>query len=137
MTDKAAPVGHHDPAAPAQAIPAQASLLGKESILSVAESIGQISDDVASAMAPEIEFRLRDIVQEARKFMLAAKRDTLTTADINYALRLRNVEVSALRAADGKAGEWERARTPAGGGRERRRPRALLLASHVAEAARW
>ncbi|KAG8470775.1 hypothetical protein KFE25_009196 [Diacronema lutheri] len=70
----------------------RASVLGKESILSVAEGLGPISHDVAEALAPEIEYRLRDVIQEARKFMLAARRETLTTADINFALRLRNVE---------------------------------------------
>jgi hypothetical protein len=201
----------------------RASVLSKESILSVAESLGTISDDVAEAMAPEIEYRLRDIIQaraargertawrlarraapalravctggasrtrrpaalgltaslsgppapagvspavfarererergsawrdalqrsarrvcvereamrhkrlcshspshlacqsmrrdatrcapqEARKFMLAARRETLTTADINFALRLRNIEVSC-RGWGGRrmAAEW-------------------------------
>lgn len=41
----------------------RASILGKESILSVAESLGPISDDVAEALAPEIEYRLRDVIQ--------------------------------------------------------------------------
>lgn len=42
----------------------RASILGKESILSVAESLGPISHDVAEALAPEIEYRLRDVIQE-------------------------------------------------------------------------
>ena len=41
----------------------RASVLGKESILSVAEGLGPISHDVAEALAPEIEYRLRDVIQ--------------------------------------------------------------------------
>lgn len=44
------------------------------------------------ALASDAEYRLREIIQEATKFMKHSKRDKLTTGDINAALSLRNVE---------------------------------------------
>ena len=60
----------------------------------IAESVGisQLKDEVADALAPDVEYRLRDIIFEAIKFQKHGRRDTLTTEDINYALRLRNSE---------------------------------------------
>ena len=52
-----------------------------------------MSNEVASAMAPDVEYRVREIAQEAIKFMKHSKRQKLTTEDVNNALRLRNVEV--------------------------------------------
>eukprot|EP00026_Physarum_polycephalum_P005691 Phypoly_transcript_05726.p1 GENE.Phypoly_transcript_05726~~Phypoly_transcript_05726.p1 ORF type:complete len:428 (+),score=90.24 Phypoly_transcript_05726:605-1888(+) len=43
-------------------------------------------------MASDVEYRIREITQEAIKFMKRSKREVLTTDDINSALRLRNVE---------------------------------------------
>ncbi len=43
-------------------------------------------------MASDTEYRLREIIQEAMKFMKHAKRERLTPSDINSALRLRHVE---------------------------------------------
>ena len=42
--------------------------------------------------APDVEYRLRDIIQEALKFMAHGRRQRLSTEDINHALRLRNCE---------------------------------------------
>jgi len=63
--------------------------------LAFIESIGieNLSNEVASAMAPDVEYRVREIAQEAIKFMKHSKRQKLTTEDVNNALRLRNVEV--------------------------------------------
>eukprot|EP00013_Stygamoeba_regulata_P017234 CAMPEP_0177681514 /NCGR_PEP_ID=MMETSP0447-20121125/30761_1 /TAXON_ID=0 /ORGANISM="Stygamoeba regulata, Strain BSH-02190019" /LENGTH=534 /DNA_ID=CAMNT_0019190945 /DNA_START=109 /DNA_END=1713 /DNA_ORIENTATION=+ len=60
----------------------------------IAESVGLggLSDEVALAMASDVEYRLREVAQEALKFMRHGKRTRLTTADVNQALRLRNVE---------------------------------------------
>merc|ERR1711974_164783 len=74
--------------------PRPMSVLPKESIKIIAESVGidSLSDEIASAVAPDVEYRLREIAQEAIKFMRHSKRSTLTAQDINSALRLRNVE---------------------------------------------
>jgi transcription initiation factor TFIID subunit 6 len=71
------------------------SLLPKESIKVVAEAAGIIGmhDEIATALASDVEYRIREITQEAIKFMKRSKRDTLTTDDVNSALRLRNIEV--------------------------------------------
>ena len=68
--------------------------VSRAAIKVVAESVGisNLSDDVADALAPDVEYRLRDLVQEAIKFQKHGRRETLTTQDINYALRLRNHE---------------------------------------------
>ncbi|KAL3148177.1 hypothetical protein ABBQ38_014457 [Trebouxia sp. C0009 RCD-2024] len=54
--------------------------------------VGAISDEAAKALSPDVEYRLREIVQEAQKFMRHSKRRMLTTDDINQALRLKNVQ---------------------------------------------
>ena len=48
--------------------------------------------DVAASMAPDLEYRIREVVQEASKFMRHSKRTTLTTQDINNALRMMGSE---------------------------------------------
>eukprot|EP00854_Cymbomonas_tetramitiformis_P029811 gene29811-37180_t len=65
-----------------------------ESIKVVADSLGisNLEDEVAQAMAPDVEYRLREIIQEGLKFMHHSKRSILTTEDINSGLRLRSVE---------------------------------------------
>jgi len=70
------------------------ALLPKESIKVIAESVGisELADDIAAAMVSDVEYRLREIAQEAIKFMKHSKRDMLTCEDVNNALRLRNVE---------------------------------------------
>lgn len=75
-----------------------APIVSTDSIKVIAESVGiaKLKDEVAEALAPDVEYRLRDLVQEAIKFMKHGRRDTLTTDDINYALRLRNCEVRPL-----------------------------------------
>lgn len=73
---------------------ARMSILPKETIEVIAQSIGinNLSQDVAQALAPDVEYRLREIMQEAIKCMRHSKRTILTTADVNSALSLRNVE---------------------------------------------
>jgi transcription initiation factor TFIID subunit 6 len=74
------------------------SVLSQETMKVIAESvgIGGLSDEVALAMASDVEYRLREVAQEALKFMKHSKRTRLTTHDVNDALRLRNVEVGVL-----------------------------------------
>ena len=68
--------------------------ISSDSIKVIAETVGiaNLKDEVAETLASDVEYRLRDIVQEALKFMKHGRRDTLSTDDINFALRLRNAE---------------------------------------------
>ncbi|KAJ3332296.1 hypothetical protein HDU76_000724 [Blyttiomyces sp. JEL0837] len=60
---------------------------------SITESIGlNLKDSVANALLADVEYRLREIIYEARKFMIHSKRNTLQTDDVNHALRVKNVE---------------------------------------------
>ncbi|XP_027171078.1 transcription initiation factor TFIID subunit 6 [Coffea eugenioides] len=70
------------------------SIVPKETIEVTAQSIGinNLSPDAALALAPDVEYRLREIMQEAIKCMRHSKRNLLTTEDVDSALRLRNVE---------------------------------------------
>ncbi|KAI8823471.1 uncharacterized protein EV422DRAFT_565415 [Fimicolochytrium jonesii] len=69
------------------------SIFPKESIQAIADSAGiTIKDDVAVALVQDVEYRLREVVHEARKFMRHAKRNKLHPEDVNHALRVRNVE---------------------------------------------
>ncbi|CAI5461316.1 unnamed protein product [Closterium sp. Yama58-4] len=79
------------------------SVVPRESVQVAAHSIGiaSLGDDVAAALAPDVEYRMREIIQEAVKCMRHSRRTTLTTADIAAALSLRNVEpLFGLAAAD-------------------------------------
>ncbi|RYR60087.1 hypothetical protein Ahy_A04g017182 isoform A [Arachis hypogaea] len=70
------------------------SIVGKERIEVIAQSIGitNLSPDVALSLAPDVEYRLRDIMQESIKCMRHSRRTTLTADDVDSALSLRNVE---------------------------------------------
>ncbi|CAO2165085.1 unnamed protein product [Urochloa humidicola] len=70
------------------------SIVPKETIEVIAQSVGipSLGPDVAAALAPDVEFRLREIMQESIKCMRHAKRTVLTADDVDSALSLRNVE---------------------------------------------
>ncbi|KAJ3299164.1 Transcription initiation factor TFIID subunit 6 [Borealophlyctis nickersoniae] len=69
------------------------SVFPKETVQAIADSVGaQLKDEVANALVQDAEYRLREIVHEARKFMRHSKRSKLTADDVNHALRVRNVE---------------------------------------------
>lgn len=70
------------------------SIVPKETIEVIAQSIGisNLSPDVALALAPDVEYRVREIMQEAIKCMRHSKRTVLTADDVDSALKLRNVE---------------------------------------------
>ena len=59
--------------------------LSKETVKVAAEAAGitGLAEDIAGALAPDVEYRLREILQEATRFQRHARRATLTTADIN------------------------------------------------------
>ncbi|KAI3920418.1 hypothetical protein MKX01_000757 [Papaver californicum] len=70
------------------------SIVPKETIEVIAQSIGinNLSPDVALVLAPDVEYRVREIMQEAIKCMRHSKRTILTADDVDSALKLRNVE---------------------------------------------
>jgi len=67
--------------------------INPSSIKHVGESVGvRANDEIATKLAEDVEFRMREVIQEAIKFMRHAKRTRLKTVDINNALRVLNVE---------------------------------------------
>uniref|UniRef100_A0A7S3ZD32 TATA box binding protein associated factor (TAF) histone-like fold domain-containing protein n=1 Tax=Lotharella globosa TaxID=91324 RepID=A0A7S3ZD32_9EUKA len=68
--------------------------LGPVPIQLVAEqlNIEGFDTDTADELATDVEYRLRQIISLASKFMKHSKRDVMTTEDIDCALRLLNVE---------------------------------------------
>ncbi|XP_055822391.1 transcription initiation factor TFIID subunit 6-like [Solanum dulcamara] len=70
------------------------STVPEEAIEVISQSIGisNISPDVLPALAADVEYRIREIMQEAIKCMRHSKRTTLSTDDVDSALTLRNVE---------------------------------------------
>ncbi|XP_038902978.1 transcription initiation factor TFIID subunit 6-like [Benincasa hispida] len=70
------------------------SVVPKESIEIVAQSIGisNLSPEVALALTPDVEYRVREIMQEAVKCMRHSKRTVLSSVDVDNALKLRNLE---------------------------------------------
>ncbi|GFP87510.1 transcription initiation factor TFIID subunit 6 [Phtheirospermum japonicum] len=70
------------------------SIVPKETIEVIAQSVGitNLSPDVLPALAADVEYRVREIMQEAIKCMRHSRRTTLTTEDVDSALGLRNVE---------------------------------------------
>nr|CAB3473208.1 unnamed protein product [Digitaria exilis] len=70
------------------------SIVPKETVEVIAQSVGipSLGPDVAAALAPDVEYRLREIMQESIKCMRHAKRTVLTADDVESALSLRNVE---------------------------------------------
>lgn len=71
------------------------SVYPKDSVKDVAETLGIVNlrDNVAVALAADIEYRIRDIAQSASKYMRHSKRTQLTNGDIDSALREKNIEV--------------------------------------------
>jgi len=66
----------------------------QDSIRDVAESLGitNLSDSVTSSLASDVEYRIHQVVEEASRFMRHARRTTMTTSDIDQALRVLNIE---------------------------------------------
>ncbi|KAK9235781.1 hypothetical protein V1525DRAFT_408899 [Lipomyces kononenkoae] len=65
-----------------------------DTVRDVAESLGIVNlpEDVAKALAMDIEYRINEVLEQATKFMRHSKRTNLTTADISHAFKALNVE---------------------------------------------
>lgn len=70
------------------------SIYPTDSVQDTAEALGlpPLRDGVASALAADVEYRLRQLVQDASKFMRHGKRSQLRVCDVDRALRQRNVD---------------------------------------------
>lgn len=70
------------------------SLLRGESLRVAAQGVGveALSAACVAALLPEVELRVREVVQDALKFQKHAKRAQLSAADVNRALQTRNLE---------------------------------------------
>lgn len=70
------------------------SLLRAESLRVAAQSVGveELSAACVQALLPEVELRVREVVQDALKFQKHAKRAQLSAGDVNRALQTRNLE---------------------------------------------
>ncbi|KAK3918177.1 Transcription initiation factor TFIID subunit 6 [Frankliniella fusca] len=68
--------------------------LSQESIKVIAETIGipNLPDEAAKELAEDVSYRLKLIIQDAAKFMFHAKRQKLSTSDIDAALKVKGVE---------------------------------------------
>lgn len=90
--------------------------LSVESIKVIAESIGvgALPDDAAKELADDVSFKLKQIVQDAAKFMHHAKRQRLSISDVDHSLKVRNIEPQYGFVAD----DHIPFRFASGGGRE-------------------
>ena len=69
-------------------------LLPLDSIKLMGESVGVtgLSDDAATRLGEDLEYRLKEIIQNAIKFMRHSKRRRLQCSDLDHALRAKNIE---------------------------------------------
>ena len=64
------------------------------SVLAVARSLGirNLDEALADKLAPDVEYYIREVIQDAAKFMRHAKRRTFLREDVNNALRAQRTD---------------------------------------------
>lgn len=69
-------------------------LFSIETLKAYAQSKGmpEIEEEDIKILAQDLEYRLKELAQEASKFMIAAKRSKLSIEDVNYALLSKEVD---------------------------------------------
>lgn len=69
-------------------------LLAIESIKIMGESVGisTLNEDAANWLSEDLEYRLKEIIQNSIKFMCHSKRSQLTCSDIDNSLKTKNIE---------------------------------------------
>lgn len=69
-------------------------LLTIESIKIMGESVGisNLNEDAATWLSEDLEYRLKEIVQNSIKFMCHSKRNQLACSDIDNSLKTKNIE---------------------------------------------
>jgi histone H3/H4 len=73
------------------------SIFQKETINSIAETLGiSVSDEVAQTLLQDTEYRLREVIHEAVRFMRHSRRNRLSPNDINRAL-VKHSDLRLLR----------------------------------------
>ena len=82
------------PGAGGQSVRPQVQPALAETIQSIVAQLGlpPLQPECAITMAPSVEYHLREVIQEASKFMRHSKRTTLLTRDVNNALRSMGIE---------------------------------------------
>ncbi|CEL62562.1 Transcription initiation factor TFIID subunit 6 OS=Schizosaccharomyces pombe (strain 972 / ATCC 24843) GN=taf6 PE=1 SV=1 [Rhizoctonia solani AG-1 IB] len=81
-----------------KARPTRAPIVGglyrADSVKDVADSLGitNLPDNVAAALASDVEYRLHQVIEEAARFTRHARRSTMSPSDIDQALRVLNIE---------------------------------------------
>ncbi|KAH9471025.1 hypothetical protein Pst134EA_004934 [Puccinia striiformis f. sp. tritici] len=75
-------------------IPIATGVWPKTSVKDVAESLGlgNLSDEAATALSADVEFRLTQLIEDSVKFMRHSKRTNLLVEDVDCALRAKNIE---------------------------------------------
>lgn len=66
-----------------------------DTVRDVSDTLGiswQFPDEVAKNLAMDVEYRIHEIIEQALKFMRHGKRRTLTTQDIDRAMKVLNLE---------------------------------------------
>lgn len=64
-----------------------------DTVKDAAESLGiNLPEEAAKNLAMDVEYRIHEILETAIKFMRHSKRKLLMTSDVNYALKMLNIE---------------------------------------------
>jgi len=70
------------------------SIVTKDTIKTICEinGITNVDDEVLNFLSRDVEYRLREVSYEAKKFMDHGKRSKLSSDDINNSLKVKNIE---------------------------------------------